>query len=70
LSPGNDGALFNLAVLYANHNMEDEVRSTLQQLLQVPLCFAAACILVLLMRFMQVNPDHAGAHAMLSRFSF
>jgi hypothetical protein len=38
LAPDDDSALFNLAVLYANHGMEDEVRSTLQQLLQVPGC--------------------------------
>ncbi len=35
LSPGDDGALFNLAVLYGNHGMEDEMRSTLHQLIQV-----------------------------------
>jgi hypothetical protein len=35
LSPGDDGALFNLAVLYGNNGMEEEMRSTLHQLLQV-----------------------------------
>jgi hypothetical protein len=38
LAPEDDSALFNLAVLYANHGMEEEVRSTLQQLLQVAGC--------------------------------
>ena len=35
LSPGDDSALFNLAVLYGNNSMEEEMRSTLHQLLQV-----------------------------------
>ena len=35
LDPSGDAALFNLAVLYGNNGMEDDMRSTLQQLLQV-----------------------------------
>ncbi len=35
LDPAGDAALFNLAVLYGNNGMEDDMRSTLQQLLQV-----------------------------------
>ena len=45
LSPSDDAAMFNLAVLYANNGMEDDMRSTLHQLLQVrlhPLC-ASPC---------------------------
>ena len=48
LSPGDDSALFNLAVLYGNNSMEEEMRSTLHQLLQV---LAHACSLL--------HPAHA-----------
>jgi hypothetical protein len=35
LSPFDEGALFNLAMLYGNNGFEEDMRSTLQQLLQV-----------------------------------
>ncbi len=60
LSPGDEGALFNLAVLYANHNMEEEARGALQQLLQVLPCFAIAAILRLLTHLCEGEPQSRG----------
>ena len=47
LSPGDDGALFNLAVLYGNNGMEEEMRSTMHQLLQVLALTCNHCIMPL-----------------------
>ena len=71
LDPSGDAALFNLAVLYGNNGMEDDMRSTLQQLLQVrefrwkPLSPCSA----LTPFFVQINPHHSGARAMAMRLS-
>ena len=74
LSPSDDAAMFNLAVLYANNGMEDDMRSTVHQLLQVRAfsrcvprpAIACACADAFVA---QVNPDHPGARAMASRLS-
>ena len=74
LSPSDDAVMFNLAVLYANNGMEDDMRSTLHQLLQVRVftrCMprpAVACACADAFG-VQVNPDHPGARAMASRLS-
>lgn len=71
LSPSDEAVIFNLAVLYANHQMEDELRGRLQQLLEV---FNRACNIRhcshSLIPFAQINPNHAGARAMVSRLSY
>ena len=71
LSPSDQAVIFNLAVLYANHQMEDDLRGTLQQLLEVfdRACSVPHCSLSLIL-FAQINPNHAGARAMVSRISY